>query len=1241
MNIINKNRIIGLIIMIMLLLPIWLSSGEFISEPGINPDISTIYTDQDLSCEWKINETTTANVTWYRNNEINTTYSTNCTSGQKCSTEGAGKINKAYTTKSDSWTCEVTYFNGTAYESMNDTISITDSVPSLSRLYLSNNSEVLNNSITNIPEDSTTFFDANSTDADNDIIKFTIDTNTANCDINAVTGIITCNPNLESHVGLKTLRIKSEDNNSGATNGYVNITINVTQTNDAPYFSPALIDKTVIQDNSLDYAITGHDVESNIPYHFSISSPLSSVIIENTSDSTAVIRFNNSGIDAATFADRGNHTITVTINDSAEPSLSYSEDFNLEVIPVNNLPQMSIHVDNSTSLIQGGSLLILVNGSDINNDTLTFYCSEPELYDIEYGATYKGSPSGVSYANASILVLDLNNSHVVRHNITITIFDSKQNYSQSVLLNITNSNDDPIMQEISNYSINTLNNRNISNLTAYTGVSFLYRINATDVDSLTYEGETLSFSSNESSSFPINSSTGIISFTPYIVGNYSFIITVTDRYNATSNRTAMLYVYPNRNPVFTDDNITITCYEYDAENYASNCHYNLSANVTDNDINDAVSSYWTNSTIFEINASTGIINFSVNQSTIGNYSIIFNATDTRGGINSTVLSLILLNTNNRPYINSTELLSSGRMVIGDTYQISVEAYDTDIFLPNSYENLTFSINVTGADPSIFSIIKLSSDQAIISFSPEDSDDAGNYTINITVTDYYGNISVPSITRLFLYNTTLPPNITEITPYGTPLSSSVQASWANASQFIGMLTNITILENTTYIFNQTTVADNISYGNELNYSWSYDGVRQSTDSSYSRYFDFFSSGMHNITFLTVDEFNKSASFTWHLNIIDVNRPPVLWNPLDNLTGDFVVNKSTNYGGYMYRHGDPLTYKFYDPDDDLDSDLTIDEDENNTLTYSATYCANANFVFIGTTLRVETVSIGECLVNFTAIDALNSSMNVTSYTVFINVSAVSNDTVPEPTPIRSSGGGGTNTQTITIPLPEEVEKPKPLQILTPKLITVYKNATIKVPIIMNNTWNDTLEGIRLTAMTNASNVTLYLDKTFFPRIPTGFFEEVTLTIGNYKSEGHYEIQIYANVTNPLYKDLATIFVNSADMKSEGEELESLISFAQDLLSSNPECQELTELLNEAKKELNSDNYAATAKLVDSVINGCKYLVSSSSNKERPGNSFVKMFDWKRNYNQYLILTSFIVIFVIAAYYIIKREPSEKEF
>ena len=1214
------------------MLSITTSLGAFISNPQINPSTSgELFTYQDLECRWTIDSTTEVNVTWYVNGNVNKTYNRTCTASIECATEGSGIISQTLTVKEQVWTCEVAYFNGTDIEIKNHSRTIADAPPTTPRVFLGS-TEILNNSIINISEDYISTFQVNSTDADNDIVTYIyfVGEIPSFCSLNTNNGLLECSPTQESHIGIHNVTVYAK---SGLKTSGFKFYINVTATNDAPYFNPSLQNKKVNESQALNYIIHGSDSEFDVPFDFAIQTDLSSLIVVKLNSTSAAIRFNNSGLDIAQFSDRGNHTINVTINDSGNPSKYNTSSFVLEVLPTNHIPNITVEVVNAESLIQGGTLTIRVNGTDIDNDTLTFTTNNMELYNITYTATNKSDPNGTSFANGTIYVAALTNNHVINRNLVITIFDGKQNSSNSTFLNITNINDNPILNDISNHASNTLSNINISNLTAYTGVLFRYVVNGTDIDQLTYAGDTLIYASNDSN-FEINRTTGMINFTKNEAGTYYVKINVTDSGGLYDEAIAVINIYNNQNPYFIS-NMSLGCSEYDQYNYPFNCTINISDYAREDDLYDNVSSYWTNSTLFSINETTGLITFVANQTMIGNYSVMINITDSRGGMNSTIMQITINNTNNRPIILDI-VEPEGRLSVQETYNFGITTNDSDLYITNSYENLTFNYSVSGPNSSIISIQKNSDTNAVMTVNPTNSQHAGNYTVTITVTDYYNNQTTNNVT-FYIYNITTPPNITQIQPHGTPLVyGSVNISWINVSDLGRKNTTITITENTTYLFNHTTTYDT-SYSNFLIYEWYQNGTLVETSYSLSRSFNFFSSGIHNITLIVTDDFGKNDTFLWIVNVTNVNRRPTLVNQLTNLTGANAVNGTTTFSNYMTYYSSEA--KFYDPDDDVNENGIVEGAES-TMTFSATNCEHANFSFINNSLRVQSLSVGTCIVNFTAYDSLNNSLTANSSNILVNVTYVSNETITEQVPTPNSGGGGGGSRTITIPIPEEVEKPKPLEIITPKLVTIYKNATVTVPIILNNTWNDTLEGITLSATTNASNVSIYLDRTYFPRLFKSQSEEVTLTISNYKSEGHYEIQIRAKVLEPDFTDTATIYVNSADTTSEGEELETKISFARDLLSSNPECQELTELLNEAKKELSLNNYESTAKLVDSVINGCKYLVSKNSQTEKPSKETLKRFVWEAKYNEYAIIAGFAILFITALYYIIKKDKDQGE-
>ncbi|MGV8171305.1 MAG: hypothetical protein ACP5OA_01255, partial [Candidatus Woesearchaeota archaeon] len=1047
-NKINTREIVLLSVIIFTFIILAGVSLSTITNIKINTGESTVQSDKDLKCYWTITETSEVNVTWYMNNQENRTLSISCTAGVECNTStGSGTVPSSNIRKGQVWTCEIEYMNSTSgYEMNNVSVTITDTPPTEPKIYYSNSTEIMNSTIIVILEDSTTILDANSTDVDpTDTIVYSLN-DTTYCSIDSSTGMITCDPTQESHVGFRTIEVDARA--ALATIGHV-ININVTAINDAPTFNPELSQRNFTNGEAFNYRIIGADAENNTPLNLLLLNvtPYLNLTISVVNDNTFYLMLANNR--TATYPEvlDKTYTITLSLNDTdtiTNNSKSINTSFQLVGISHNTLPNITYTVFDNTSLFQGGDLNIMINASDENNDTLTF-ATGTVLYPINGTSEtfYANTTDDPSRAYAWINVTGLTNDHVIQQNLTVYVFDTKGNNTAIITMTINNTNDAPIINEISNnITINTYNNTNISDMIAYTGVLLRYKVNATDIDDLTYDGSNTgigTYSTNDTSNYYINATTGILEFIPSNGGNFTFIVTVTDNGGLNYSINASIEVLNNHDPTI-DSPIIIECYEFDDTNWANECYYDLSQNVTDIDIpnGDYIDNYWTNSTIFNINDTTGIFNFTVNQSVIGNYTIMFNATDSRGGMNSTQIYLWIYNTNNLPNITSVNLPSEN-MIVGTPYEILYTAYDLDLDL-DDYENLTFTSNITGNNVSVFNLTKISSTEAHLVITPISADYDGNYSINITVTDYYGN-STSDIMNIYIYNVTSSPTIQQITPFGTPYNNTINnMTWANASDFPNMATNISIYENNTYIFNQTSTADTDSYANSLTYQWYYDNILVNTSEYYTRHFDFFSSGNHTLMFVAIDAYGSNNTFTWNMNITNVNRPPTYNNgTIENLTisgSGFIPNYLT----FKTVSGTVIPV-FFDPDDEP-SGRNYSEDNSTTLVFSSTGCPYATITFEQHRLNVDADTVGECYVIFSGSDFLNSSLSVSSEIILINITNVSQNTEPEQVPITiERSGGGTSTQQLPIPLPEEIEKPTPLNIIAPKLVTTYKNATIK--------------------------------------------------------------------------------------------------------------------------------------------------------------------------------------------------------
>jgi hypothetical protein len=291
-------------------------------------------------------------------------------------------------------------------------------------------------------------------------------------------------------------------------------------------------------------------------------------------------------------------------------------------------------------------------------------------------------------------------------------------------------------------------------------------------------------------------------------------------------------------------------------------------------------------------------------------------------------------------------------------------------------------------------------------------------------------------------------------------------------------------------------------------------------------------------------------------------------------------------------------FYSPDDDPANNPAAFITSNNTLhlTYAVTGCAVANFSFTNNSFTIQPVSVGSCTVQFNA--TTPAGLSAESNLVTINVSQVPQG-AQQTTVSSGGGGGGSMTQTTLVPLKENVESPKPLSILAPKLITIYENQTVDVPIEVRNNWTTSLKSIVLTAKTNATDVRMSFDNNFIEELPVNATRKVTMTVYGYRLGENFEVELGANVTSPVFHDTALVLFNSIEQSQEGKDVSLKVTFAQDLLSQHDECKELNELLQQADAQMRANHPDEANRLAETVINGCQYLISKTQqDTQRPG-------------------------------------------
>ena len=473
---------------------------------------------------------------------------------------------------------------------------------------------------------------------------------------------------------------------------------------------------------------------------------------------------------------------------------------------------------------------------------------------------------------------------------------------------------------------------NITPLVAYLNAPFRYQFNVTDPDLVLrppWACDFLSWTTN-TSTFNITSGAtcgeagGLISFTPTgAPRNETINLTVTDTGGLSDARLILLEVRNNTPPRFNATFPTLACSDDQP------CILNLSAYATDDDPGDYVAAYavaFVNGTLgsFSLNATTGLVNFTPQMAEIGTYTADIIITDTRGATASQPLPITVNNTPHPPVWAIYDF--SGATIVQDhQFNFLLAASDKDLLLPNSTEQLSVTTNASWALIINQSIVN---DMVyfMLSFTPNASM-LGNQSLALTVTDTT-NLTNTTIVNFTVLAKSTPPSIITIAPYGDAAAgNSLVRAWKDVTGAPAPVENVRFAENTSDILFALNVTDAVTPSNQLSYTWFYDDAvvqpAAAGANSYTRSFDFFSDGNHTLVAVVNNTRLESASWTWNLSIAHVNRPPVLEN---NLTTNLSVDSTTTYTDYFLRT-DTLN-RFFDPDDDLNSDGIIDGNETST-------------------------------------------------------------------------------------------------------------------------------------------------------------------------------------------------------------------------------------------------------------------------------------------------------------------------
>jgi hypothetical protein len=972
--------------------------------------------------------------------------------------------------------------------------------------------------------------------------KLNFISNTTWFGINITTGQVSFTPS-NSEVGTHSINITVNDTGGAGVSSLLSLAVN--NVNDAPNITWACYNTTVLTEENttenviFNCTINATDIDSGETLSFYSNT---SWFAMNTTPRLAYDGMGNFST-LVNFTPRdsavGSHHINVTVNDS------YVTDWMMINFTVFDVPDTPVFygIANGTNITSYEMVWIDYPVLAFDNDT---YWNSSEYINFTHN---QNALFSFTYLNttATRIFFRPDTADSGAYDTRINITDGTGN-SAYIVINITIYDNN--LPNAPNLTLACHDTNSTYNVSCYYNVSQ----NVTEPD-----GNTFNFTDN-SSLFTINSTTGEINFTAddADVGNHSITINITDQHGAT-NFTIVFIEIRNVNDAPTLALQNWTAYQTILFNAS------LVSNVSDQDKNVS-SAIFNESFVFTAfnasNASQSLMNFinmssngtiylRPNQSHIGNHSINITVNDSFGVMDWQIANFTIYAYNNPPFF--TYACNATRQVTeNDNVTCWINATDIDS------DNLTFNTNTswftlnTTAQP-INTTNPNASTQA--NFTPSFSE-VGNHSILVNVTDDEGEVSEV----IFDFEVTGQNFDPVITWWRWISSSPVDMS----SSDTGAVTAFISSENKTILFTHNS---NDPDTDPLYYSWVVDGTVNATTANltYLVPFRYSNGSVFNMTLIVDDQNGGYAQQEWNVTTLNINLPPKLYTNVTNQSWPENTIETMNISAYLRdQDADNLTFTY-----------------NLTSDCQATSCMSLSFT--GTSAGYTTVFTPAS--NWWGVTNVSITANDSQYTATTNSFMLNVTYVPRQiqyVQVSSSGGSGSGGRMTSI---------ASLEITTGPIQIIEPNKILRIPLLLENTGEVSLNTINLTAEADGDDIGLQLADTYYNRLAVGENASTHLTVDITDAQkDRYEIKVTAAVSSPDLNETATISLETTPINKT--EVDIRIEFVKDLFEDNPECMELMELVFEAENALGDENIDRARNLTGIALENCRDLIKYGS-------------------------------------------------
>ncbi|MBI2632327.1 hypothetical protein HYW75_04960 [Candidatus Pacearchaeota archaeon] len=1035
---------------------------------------------------------------------------------------------------------------------------------------------------------------------------------------------------VKNDVGNYTINFSVRDTNNylspyNASRGlYVNFS--VLNINEAPYFrytcdnernateGTRFTCRVNVSDNDEDNNITisanfsWYTFSNGTYFNSTYTQVLNSTLLYNT---TYIVNFTPRAENV------GNWSINISINDTGNPKGINSTRFYFFInfinasVSLDTISNITAYTTNNyTVLVNATDENVLIPDKTIYNENISFSSNRTPYVNI----TSIGQITGTNKTRAQI-TFNPNDLGIGNHTINISVRDYNNFSSDSRIF---------IIRVVGN-NAPQWNSSTITNHSLNEGTVFYLNLSANVSDA---DNDVLNFTFTNNSAFPgfiLNSSTGVVNFTPTDVDVGLHYVTINVSDNATGSSLIFNFtvlniqdlpiierpltitnatIDANSNINATEDNVTtISVFAQDEDLRilsGQRGYYNetLSLNLTIQGVNTSLFNFTRDNSFptdsgTNANRSLFTTTFIPGKASLGNYNITINISDATNASNLIRFNLTVGSINHRPVLGA---LGNQTSTINRTFYFDINATDVEDGNDSTSSNFTFTgVFINGT--SFFNSTVFNNLTGVINVTFNRTH-GGIYRINITVRDTNGE-NTSNDFYLHIYDT-----LSILAPAAGFVFNLVENNQSNLSTFV---VNHSVGDNLTWYFTLgSNLRNNISaIANMTNYTWSF--TPNFTDETFG--------GFVNLTLFVFNplypDLNQTRNFSF--NISHINSDVSFSGLINDMSGPYGTPLQINLTAYF---------------SDIDfSDVRINQTLNFTIRSNSSSSSITTAISSDWILNLSaTIAIIETL-NITASDLDSGNRTITNATSnYFRVTFTTPTTTSTPSSGGGGGGGGTTTK--------EVPKPVSLKLILPGTVSAEPNDIILVSLQVANQGTEILRGIDLTSYVLLegklnSDVTTSFNVTRIEILNPGKSENVSLTVRTGGNTGTYNVIVNGTVESPVYSDWASMVLTV----TEGAHIKEKIIFFKQLIIENPECAEAQELVKEAEKYYENKNFEEATKKVDEAINGCKRLISRRSLEKE-----VKKI-YESSIFFYVLIAIVIAIILGLGYYEFRRRKMKK--